>query len=478
MKPLIRLVLALAAACLSAPAFAQESPTDWPALTRTDLEAAASLIRDNHPAMVPEVGDAAFTARFAASLTKAQARVPQVRDADGMAATLRGFASGLGDDHIAWAPKSGLPVKSWPGFMVVKRGVDLVVTVTEPGGPTEGARLVACDGTPAATLLRERTADRVPDPDIAAQLTVNSIWVVLDDGNPFIARPRQCRFEAEGQPLDVALNWRPVTAEDFPRIRAGRRLTGHAGYGVRAVGEARWIAFESFDDSVAPVVEAVRARQAELRAAPMVVIDLRGNGGGNSRFGDQVASILLGDEPMKAISSSGGGDCPTVWRASPDNRKSLAAYAARMPDSADYWNAEGAEMDAALAAGRPLTASLDGCTVATERTQLPPPPHPLFPGKLVVLTDAACFSSCTLVVDHLLRLGAIQVGAATNAPTRYMEVRSVDLPSGLGGFSTLQKAALSAPPLFGPFDPAVPFPGDITNTAALEAWVPGAVAGL
>jgi hypothetical protein len=482
MKLSFPLGLALLVSLLCGPALAQEAggqnggSPDWSALTRADLDAAADLIRDNHPAMVPEVGDTGFTARFDASLAKAEARVPQVVDADGLAATLRGFASGLGDDHIVWAPKSGLPVKAWPGFMVVRRGGDLVVTTTGPDGPPTGARLLACDGVPADALLLQRTADRVPDPDIAAQLVLNSIWVVLDDGNPFIPRPRQCRFDAEARAVDVTLSYRPVTAEDFARIRDGRRLVGRAGFGVRAVGDARWIAVQSFGDEAPAVVEAARARQAELRAAPLVVIDLRGNGGGNSRYGDQLAEIVLGEEPLRALDAATSGvTCPAVWRASPGNRRTLDLYAERFPDSADYWRSEAAAMDAALAAGRPLTGSIAGCQVETRPAA--PPPHPLFAGTLVVVTDAACFSSCTLVVGRLRALGAIQVGAATNAPTRYMEVRSIDLPSGLGGFSTLQKAAMASPPLVGPFAPDIPYAGDIADTAALEAWLPAAIEG-
>ncbi len=99
------------------------------------------------------------------------------------------------------------------------------------------------------------------------------------------------------------------------------------------------------------------------------------------------------------------------------------------------------------------------------------PPHPAFKGKLVIVTDAACFSSCLLMVERFRELGAIQLGQPTNAATHYMEVRAEDLPSGLGQFSTLQKAAPSLPARIGPFTPQVAYDGNISDTEALKAWV-------
>ena len=464
--------LALAASLLcAAPAAAQ----DWRELTRTDLAAAAAVIRDNHPGMVPEVGDTAFVARFNASLAKAEGRVGSVTDAAGMDAVLRGFAAGLGDDHIAWAPNdAGPPVKSWAGIMVGQRGRDLVVSVTEPGGPPLDARLVECDGEPVQALLLRRLADHAPNPDIQAQLTINSIWTLLDDDNPFIARPRACTFEKDGATTRTQLTYRPVTTEDFQRLKAGRKVMGLAGFGVRQVGDAWWIGLQSLNQRAPAVIEAAKARQAELRAAPLVVIDMRGNGGGSSPYGDQLAAVLLGDAPIVAVRNrASAGFCLPVWRASKDNRKTLDAYAERFPEQADAWKAEGRKMDEALAAGHALAGKVEGCRVVGYDG--PPPPHPLFKGRLVVITDAACFSSCPLVVQRLRDLGAVQVGQPTNAPTRYMEVRAVDLPSGRGAFTTLQKAAISSPPMIGPYAPHIAYPGDITDTAALEAWVPGAV---
>ncbi|MBV9440606.1 MAG: hypothetical protein JOZ24_11490 [Candidatus Eremiobacteraeota bacterium] len=93
----------------------------------------------------------------------------------------------------------------------------------------------------------------------------------------------------------------------------------------------------------------------------------------------------------------------------------------------------------------------------------------------MVLTDAVCFSSCLLLLAEYKALGALHAGQTTGVLSRYMEVRAASLPSGFGSFSTLQAVTFEMPPRLGPFDPELPYAGDISATAALEAWIPTAV---
>ncbi len=97
-------------------------------------------------------------------------------------------------------------------------------------------------------------------------------------------------------------------------------------------------------------------------------------------------------------------------------------------------------------------------------------------GRLIVLTDRYCFSSCLMAVDLLRRVGAEQVGEATDVSTRYMEVRTVTLPSGLRNFSTLMKLTLGLDD-FGPYAPDRAYAGDLSDTAEVRTWIIGEVLG-
>jgi hypothetical protein len=92
-------------------------------------------------------------------------------------------------------------------------------------------------------------------------------------------------------------------------------------------------------------------------------------------------------------------------------------------------------------------------------------------GRLILITDNLCFSSCLIVAKDFRDLGALHVGQTTDADTHYSEVREELLPSGLSKFSTLQAMAPAEPPQEGPFVPSVLYDGDIADTAALERWI-------
>jgi hypothetical protein len=60
------------------------SAAAWQALTRNDVEAAYTLLVDNHPAALPEVHDAGFTSALRAAHAKALARAATVSSFEGL----------------------------------------------------------------------------------------------------------------------------------------------------------------------------------------------------------------------------------------------------------------------------------------------------------------------------------------------------------------------------------------------------------
>jgi hypothetical protein len=101
-----------------------------------------------------------------------------------------------------------------------------------------------------------------------------------------------------------------------------------------------------------------------------------------------------------------------------------------------------------------------------------------FRGQLVVLTDEACFSACLDFIDSLLLVpGAIHVGRATGADTRYMDV---------GYFRIAPQVVVQVPRKVWlgrsrgdnePHVPAVAFEGDIGDDAVVRRWVLETVGG-
>lgn len=475
MNRLIRSLAAGVAVTLMAGAAQAQTPESadaWRRLARADLDAAQALILENHPGAVAELGDDAFRRRLREGYERARERIAGVDGYVGYSAVLAGFATGFGDEHIWSTPRlRGVPY-AWAGLAMTRRGGAWVV-VAQDGDDQGlvGARLASCDGEDAAAVAASRLAFRVSAP-VEAQYIAHGGFIFVDDGNPFLTRPRSCVFETAGGPVEVEMEWRPV---ETPRLAAALNAAAggaRAGFGVRRGGDAWWIAIERLSDEAAAVVDSFEAQAPEWRDSPALIIDLRGNGGGDSRPGRRLADVIYGADHT-AARLRGGSACAALWRASPGNAAHVRAFAAKAqdPQTARYYETLADDIDRAIAEGRPFDEPVPDC--APREPAAGPAPAPAYKGQVVVVTDHACFSSCLLMVRDFRTLGATHVGEATNVSTRYMEVREIVLPSGLTNFSTLQKVAIGGDADIGPFTPAHVFPGQMSDTTALEAWIAG-----
>ncbi|MGH6877300.1 MAG: S41 family peptidase [Rhizomicrobium sp.] len=450
----------------------------WHILARTDIEAAYALLEDNHPAAVPTVGDTLFVSTLRTAHARALARVPTVANYEGYIATMSEFANAMGDGHI-WSNSTFLPRDvRWAGIIAAKRGNDWVVGNDDPvivGRELTGARIASCDGEPITERARAVMPFHVSTGDPGFEV-VRAGWILIDDGNPFVKKPASCTFERHGRTLMLTLNWKKIGLSKLLDSE-WKHAYGQAGFGVREVGAGYWIAIQSLDHKAQAVIDAAAAQTTRLRKAAYVVVDLRGNGGGDDAYGRALAEVLYGRDYVAAIlgPKEDQGGCVEAFRASNGNIEALTQSAQELGAEGDRSAAKEyteavAAMKAAKAAGRVFTAPLT-CTEKTVPAGSAAAAPSLMRAPVFVLTDSTCFSSCIGTVDFFRRLGAIQLGAPTGADTHYSEVREIVLPSGLSTFSTLQAIETDSPRNIGPFEPKFAYTGDIADTAALEKWI-------
>ena len=474
------IAIAIALALVAAPLAAQSlnaTEQAWNALARADAEAALALVGASHPGAAPELGDQHFQERLAAARANAEQRLPLVKDYYGHAALMNGLANEFRDGHI-WSNALVSPSRrSWAGIVMARSGGKWIVGAQDKAASEpdlEGARLLSCDGVVADRFARDRTGTFYAHPGIEADMASNAYTLLLDDRNPFVPRAATCRFQlADGRTVDHKLQWRDVRLASLQEVVSKSYRPAQAGLGVTSFAGGHWIELGGLNNEAARVVDAARAQQAALRASPMVVIDLRGNSGGNSQYAMDIARSLVGDDRAAAADRPTSACSGAYWRVSANNLEALRRFVAGLPEERrPEWQAQAEDMAEALRTGRTFSPALPAC--ASEAGKSPPQPGRLPPtamkGRLVLVTDRACFSSCLIAADLFRRLGALHVGEATDMSTRYMEVREIVLPSGLRTFSTLQKVALGLGD-FGPYEPQVFYPGPLAETDKLKAWV-------
>ena len=474
-----RLILACALLCASVTsAVAQTANTaaQWRDITRADVEAAYQLLTEDHPALSREINDTAFRGRLDAGRTLALQRAEQVRTIEGYFATMAGFANVAGDKHIWWRSPYTASTVNWAGLIMTRRGDDYVVFSHEVAAGEDslaGAVLVSCDGVSADDFAAAKLGGFSAVWSVEAQRIQRTPTLFIDSGNPFVMRPSQCEFQRDRRRISHTLHWREAERTALAPLVRPALNRGAAGYGVRAFDGGMWIALQGLDDGAEAVMTQVGEQRAQLLAAAIVVLDMRGNGGGNSEYGARLARVLFGDARFNHLYNGGGGeDCSTTWRVSPRNLATMRSYVTRFAQSNPDFSRGMEEVvqraERANAEGREFTGPV---TCGAERAARGRPPAQAARGRIVLLTDNTCFSSCLIVTDMFRRLGALHVGQATDAATHYFEVREERLPSGLSFFSTLQAFSPMSPAQMGPYEPEVRYEGDIADAEALQGWI-------
>jgi hypothetical protein len=458
----------------------------WSSLAAADVSAFCSDVRGVHPGMVDPLSP-----RFASQVDRAcELAAERSRRAGSFLdwmEIMQSLVTSFRDGHTG-ITFTVLPTQlRWPGFLIDGQGGRWVVRrpPTSPvadSGPPEGAELVGCDGQPAERFLErqldQKTVDWSKEPERIRQAFRAFTTYRLDGPAP----ARRCQFRWNGRIVDDSLEWRSISSVAMQPLLAPYLRRGATSRPI-AVGFAAdrhaWVQLGNFKEETAlkALETELLAGQDRFRSAPFVVFDLRGNGGGNSTWGGRFASILWGADAVEgrrlAEQSSNPADHGKYWRrskaAAAKMHAAAAEYAAEGPDFADiakYWR----ELGDTIAAAKDDGLYQDECCRPKPRPAVVP--RPQYAGKVFVVTDAGCFSSCVVVMNTLKRMGAIQVGEASGQNEVYGEsVGPFSLPSGLGWYRVPASIIRQPRSSLGGLPPDIPWPGAMDDDQGLRAWV-------
>jgi hypothetical protein len=480
-----RELVALLLAGVTAVSAPDSAASPWVALAAADVDAFCRDIREVHPGMVDPLSPA-FATQVDRACQVAAGRSRHVASFLDWMETMQALVTSFRDGHTGIS-FTVLPAQlRWPGFLIDGQGGRWIVRrppgIPADSAPPEGAELVACDGQRADAFLEKqldlRTVDWSKAPERIRQAFRAFTTYRLTGAPP----ATECRFRLNGKVSDVRLEWRPISTVAMQPLLAPylRRGATSPPIDVSVAPDRHvWVRIGNFKNETAlKALEAeLLAKQALLRSAPYVVFDLRGNGGGNSTWGQRFASILWGREAVEgrrlAAQSSDPADNGKYWRRSKAAAARMRAagdeYATQGPDFADiatYWR----ELGDTIAAATEDGLYQDECCRPVPRPSRVP--ASAYGGKTFVVTDAGCFSSCVVVMNTLERMGAIQVGEASGQNEVYGEsVGPIDLPSGLGWYRIPVSIIRQPRSSLGGLPPDLPWPGAMDDDQGLRAWI-------
>lgn len=485
-------VVAAGALLFTGASTSMASPSDspnWAALLEGDAVALHTTYLESHPGAV-DARNPGFHAAMEAGLARALAQAKSAQSYGAYWWALREYGASFDDGHvfIEALPKAPESSPRWPGFLTREvGGRHLVAARAElPYLPAIGSELISCDGIAAAELATQLVGRFRGRWELGSQREAHAWRLFLDAGNPWVKRPKRCLFRNGETQQAHDLSWFAMTKELFQKEAEKVSTSVRAPIEVRRFGErGLWVSMGSFSGdittqqgrAIAAVVDALRRDPTRLTAADTVVLDVRGNGGGSSRWGNEVAALLWGKrQALAAKPQSGGVD----WRPSMDNIAAVEAYRrqsgtgffARM-----FMGRIISGMKAALAARQPLWREK-----APPRSEPPPARDPasvVTAGRAVyILTDGGCASACLDAMDVWTRAGALPIGRETSADSLYMEIRKHALPSGLASISVPMKVYRGRPRGANvSYKPVHEFKGDMRDQKAIEAWIAGLPSG-
>ncbi len=409
-----------AAALVAALAVLIAACSDDPqALHRNDLAAIRATLESNHPG-ASAGADAAFAAWAGAGLAAAEARGPEVADRAGHFYSLSAYTAGFRDTHVAVTPTLALPPTRWPGFLVALKGAKAVVVdrdAKRKEAPALGAIIGRCDGARVAELVRTRVLPTGFDQRVPANRARAVAEAFLDRANPFAPPLKACAITSGGVTKTVALTYAPVPDGFAARLDAA--LFGppaSVGWSEPAPGIV-WIGLPSFDYDetnaarLRKLMDRVAASAEHVRQGRAIVFDVRGNAGGSSLWGDEIRDILWYPE---AVAKYAPGDPSAVdWRASPGNRDFMLNLISEVIP----------KVGSQSPVGRNLTRIAGGLSAAVEEKKpfwregnekppkgggltqrRPKAAPPLFPAKVIILSNGSCASACLDFADRILQM--------------------------------------------------------------------------
>lgn len=453
----MRYLISLALALSASPAFAENKAPDWRALAIADVEAAYTATLDNHPGMY-DTTNPGFPKLLETARSEALKLAKKVTTAGGFTASLDRFKAVLGDGHAgayANVPEElSLPIR-WPGFVAAWRRDSMYVYKSAAGGPPAGAQILSCDNVPVRPLVERNVFAYRVGRKIPGEWWSSARRAFVDAGNPFVHVPQNCRFKIGRTTENRPLKWVPIP--DYYQEWKNGSANGDLlpiGLSEKAPG-LFWFALPDFEPDDAGVAAyqklytETEAAHAKLLSARAIVLDLRSNQGGSSRWSKNLARRIWGAEAVNSKVQDYFAKTRIVWRPTSGNLRKIRQI---MGLSEDH-------VDTALdTSDRDFLQKFTTATATNEKYLAEPinPPsatqnaakqiEPSLKTPVYVIVPGQCASACLDAIDYFKRFSNTKlIGAPSSSDSTYMEVRAEPLPSGMGGAIIPMKMYVNRP---------------------------------
>lgn len=333
--------------------------------------------------------------------------------------------------------------------------------------PPLNSVLLSCDGRSVQEIIDRDIIPYRYTPNLEASYSKVARDMFFD-ANPFRVYANECKFEVEGKEKTFPIYWQKISSAGYPSIM--KNLRSMRKLSTKKFGKnGLWITIPTFfpDTKQSVVFEKIIATASSYRNYNPIVLDVRGNGGGNSSWGTRLLFALYGKSFIYHITSQ-KNDGFNVFRVSKENIDRISWIVRLYPEQKPVL----LQMQKAKAAGDTLVTIIDCEDDNKQKNNLTTQESSLFSNQLYYLTDYVCFSACLNVADDVFSLpNTTHIGLPTDADSAYTVNNNVVLA---GGANFEYNMAVQRGRIRGenvPYIPKYRYNGDINDTAKLMQWV-------
>ena len=460
------------------------SQSVWQKVIEGDIKHIYTTVKDNHPGYL-DTENAYFREWHELGYQQALAQAETAHSLNDAMTVISTYVAGFGDGHFFLNLKYQPKHIQWAGIKMARYGNDYRVSYVDaehaPTMPKPMARLISCENKLADDIVREDVLKyRFNTP----ALNFPKVWyasrILVDDGIGQRNHFKTCEFEQNGKTKNFKLVWKRISNSEY----RNKTSTGTSSkqYSFQKVADNKyWITLPRFHPSkeeqkaLKNVIDNVAAVS---ESAKQFVVDVRGNSGGNSQWGVEIAKAIYGEEYVEHQLSIRPDKSFALWRVSEDTANYVEGLLGMIidqfgEDSDIYKDFSKLAVDMRTALKRRTSFVRQSSEENNRAVHYGDAVRPASKARVLFLTDGSCGSACLDFADLMLKLpNVFHIGQETGADTVYMDIRHVDLPSGLGSFSLAQKVYRDRPRKHNQsYLPAYFYNADISDTEKLKAWI-------
>jgi hypothetical protein len=268
--------------------------------------------------------------------------------------------------------------------------------------------------------------------------------------------------------------------EEAQQLREKERVGGK-DFSLREwMPKCLWVTVPTFEPEGEKRVEQMNAiieKLPQYRDYRCIIFDVRGNTGGNSRWGAMMLAALCGQDYCDYKRNKWERDVYVEWRLSAGNlehmHRGIDGNKGRF-NSQDLEQEEKLYNDMVDAFDRGAALFAEYPAVSEKSDDVQAAPKNKCHAKIIAIIDRRCGSACLGFLDELRMIEppALFVGQTTGADSLYMDVRRVELPSGIGYLVIPMKVYRNRPRGHNqPYHPNIAYAGDLNDTVAVEEWL-------